>query len=100
MAASDGAMDTAAQDRVTADVAELARALESRGLAAAALLLLDAHRPFRPLAGHAASFLSPLLRPLIGDRFRLAADLLRSDHDIDRLMAALGKGGAEGDDDA
>ena len=97
MAASDGAMDSAAHDRVTADVAELAQALESRGLAAAALLLLDAHRPFRPLAGHAASFLSPLLRPLVGSRYRLAADLLRSDEDIDRLMAALGDAAPEGD---
>jgi hypothetical protein len=48
--------------------ARLTEALQRRGLAAPARLLLDAHRPLRPLLAEVGAFLGPLLRPLIGGR--------------------------------
>ena len=47
----------------------LARALQQRGLAAPARLLLEAHRPLRPLLAEAGAFLSPILQPLLGRRY-------------------------------
>ncbi|HET7685385.1 MAG TPA: hypothetical protein VFM19_03155 [Candidatus Limnocylindria bacterium] len=41
--------------------------LERRGLAAPVGLLIDAHRPFRPLLEDLATMLAPVLRPLVGD---------------------------------
>ncbi|MFN2484947.1 MAG: hypothetical protein ABR509_08515 [Candidatus Limnocylindria bacterium] len=82
------------------DVGALARAIERRGLAATALLLLDAHRPYRPLVAHAATFLAPVLRPLVGGPFASARDLLSSEENIDRLVASLESGRAEGRADA
>lgn len=48
----------------------LATELDRRGLGAPAGLLLDAHRPLRPLLSDVALFLDPVLGPLLGDRLR------------------------------
>lgn len=50
-------------------------AIARRGLAAPALVLLDAHRPIRPLLAIGATFLMPIARPLMG---RAAADVART----------------------
>ena len=42
----------------------LATELRRRGLDVPALLLLEAHRPMRPLLGNLAIFLSPIVRSL------------------------------------
>lgn len=67
----------------------LATEIQRRGLAAPARLLLDAHRPLRPLLGHAATFLAPILSPLLGRR----VDVLRASFDepaaYDRLIDRL-----------
>jgi hypothetical protein len=67
----------------------IAAALARRGLAAPAVVLLDAHRPIRPLLAMGATFLMPIARPLIG---RLAADMVRTLDDeaaYDRLTEGL-----------
>lgn len=67
----------------------LADELRRRGLAAPARLLLDAHRPLRPLLSQAGTLLSPLLLPLFGPR----ADALQATLDepaaYDRLIDRL-----------
>jgi hypothetical protein len=60
-------------DRATRE--PIAAALARRGLAAPAVVLLDAHRPIRPLLAMGATFLMPIARPLIG---QAAADLART----------------------
>ncbi len=50
--------------------------LERRGLAAPAGLLIDAHRPFRPLLEDLGTFLAPVLRPLVGDPRRAIGEAL------------------------
>jgi hypothetical protein len=67
----------------------IAAALARRGLAAPALVLLDAHRPIRPLLAMGATFLMPIARPLIG---QAAADMARTLEDesaYDRLAESL-----------
>jgi hypothetical protein len=68
----------------------LARAVRARGLASPARLLLDAHRPLRPFFFEATVVLSPLLRPLLGNRFQDTLDLLSDDANYDDLTIALG----------
>ena len=67
----------------------IGEALRRRGLAAPARLLLDAHRPFRPLLAETGVFLSPLLRPLLGRRYRAIQELLERDSSYDRLIDTL-----------
>jgi len=67
----------------------LAEALRRRGLAAPARLLLDAHRPLRPLLAETGIFLSPVLRPLLGRRYRAVQDLLEQDTTYDQLIESL-----------
>ncbi len=67
----------------------LARELERRGLAAPARLLLDAHRPLRPLLAQAGVFLSPLARPLLGRAFSEARAVLDDAAAYDRLVDRL-----------
>jgi hypothetical protein len=67
----------------------VAAALARRGLAAPALVLLEAHRPIRPLLAMGATFLMPIARPLFG---RLAADMAKTLDDeaaYDRLTDGL-----------
>ncbi|MEP6469325.1 MAG: hypothetical protein ABJC24_06095 [Chloroflexota bacterium] len=69
----------------------LAIELRRRGLDTPALLLLEAHRPLRPLLANLAVFLSPLARPLLGrsvDRIQAALD---DDDGYDRLIGQLEK---------
>jgi uncharacterized protein (DUF2336 family) len=54
----------------------IARELERRGLGAVASLLIDAHRPMRPLAEDLVTFVDPILRPLLGDRLTAVRDEL------------------------
>ena len=54
----------------------IAKELERRGLGAVASLLIDAHRPLRPLAEDLVTFVDPILRPLLGDRLTTMRDEL------------------------
>jgi hypothetical protein len=67
----------------------LAAELRRRGLATPAFLLLEAHRPLRPLLANASVFLSPLIRPLLGNRFDWIQDALDDDDGYDRLISQL-----------
>jgi hypothetical protein len=67
----------------------IAETLRRRGLATPARLLLDAHRPLRPLLAEAGAFLSPVLRPLLGRRYRAVQDLLEHDAAYDQLIDSL-----------
>lgn len=74
---------------------EIARGLDRRGLSALARLLLEAHRPLRPLLAETAAFLSPLARPLLGRRFITVTDILDHDAGYDELIDALDRDDAE-----
>ena len=80
----------------------LAGELERRGLAAPARLLLDAHRPIRPLLSQAGTFLSPVLGPLLGTRLealtRTVDDPEAYERLIERLEHPRSQGSAEPDD--
>ena len=67
----------------------IAEALRRRGLAAPARLLLDAHRPLRPLLAEAGVFLWPILGPLFGRRYQAVQDLLERDCTYDQLIDSL-----------
>jgi hypothetical protein len=69
--------------------ASIAEALRRRGLAAPARLLLDAHRPLRPLLAETGVFLSPVLRPLLGRRYLALQELLERDTSYDELIESL-----------
>jgi hypothetical protein len=70
----------------------LAAELRRRGLATPAHLLLEAHRPLRPLLANAALFLSPIVRPLLGRRYTSVQELLDDDGGYDRLIDELERG--------
>lgn len=74
---------------------EVARGLQRRGLGAPARLLLEAHRPLRPLLAEAAAFLGPLARPLLGSRYTTLAGLLDREAGYDELIDALDRADAE-----
>lgn len=84
-------MSGAGRDDASASVpaSEVARELERRGLIAPALLLLEAHRPLRPLLAIGASFLSPLTRPLLGPAAGSVARALDSETEFDALLDRL-----------
>ena len=67
----------------------LAEALRRRGLAAPARLLLDAHRPLRPLLAETGVFFSPVLRPLLGRHYRAIQEILEHDTSYDQLIDSL-----------
>ncbi len=69
---------------------ELSETLARRGLAAPARLLLDAHRPLRPLLAETAVFLQPVLGTLLGDRYRAWRRVLERPSDYDELIERLG----------
>jgi hypothetical protein len=68
---------------------ELADELRRRGLAAPARLLLDAHRPLRPLLDEAATFLMPTIGRLLGTGGMRIRATLADDATYDRLVARL-----------
>ena len=67
---------------------EVADELRRRGLAPAARLLVDAHRPLAPLLADAAAALGPLVRAVGGSRFSVTMGLLDEDG-LDRLVEEL-----------
>ncbi len=67
----------------------LAGELHRRGLAAPARLLLDVHRPLRPLLADLALLLGPSLRPLLGRRLDVVDDALHDDDAYGRLIDEL-----------
>jgi hypothetical protein len=67
----------------------VAAALGERGLAAPARLLLQAHRPLRPLLAEVGAFLSPALRPLFGIRYRAIQAVLDDEAGYDALTESL-----------
>lgn len=69
---------------------ELTEALRRRGLAAPVRLLLDAHRPLRPLLSELAVFLDPLLGTLAGRGFRDLQRTLEDTEAYDELIERLG----------
>jgi hypothetical protein len=70
--------------------AELTDALRRRGLSAPARLLLDAHRPLRPLLAEAGAFLGPLLGPMLGRRYGGVQEILDDPERYDELIEGLG----------
>ena len=75
------------------DVSEpIASELERRGLAAPALLMLEAHRPLRPLLSIGATFLLPIARPLLGPAASATASALDDEGAYDRLVRRLRRG--------
>ncbi|HEX5578617.1 MAG TPA: hypothetical protein VFY43_03025 [Candidatus Limnocylindria bacterium] len=72
-------------DRSESIAAELRR----RGLGPPALLLLEAHRPLRPLLSSLALFLQPLARPLLGTRVEALQQALDDDAAYDALLQRL-----------
>ncbi len=68
---------------------QLTEALRRRGLAAPARLLLDAHRPLRPLLAEAGAFLDPVLRPLLGRRYTMLQETLDDSDRYDDLIERL-----------
>ncbi|HEY7526472.1 MAG TPA: hypothetical protein VIA82_06560 [Candidatus Limnocylindria bacterium] len=69
--------------------AALATELRRRGLDVPALLLLEAHRPLRPLLGNLAIFLSPIVRSLRNRALDGLAKGLASDAGYDALVREL-----------
>lgn len=63
--------------------------ISRRGLAAPAAVLLEAHRPIRPLLALGATFLLPIARPLIGAAAAALAHTLEDETAYDRLTARL-----------
>ena len=85
-------------DREQAETIEaVADAIARRGLTAAAILMLDAHRPYRPLASHAGTFLGPILRTMIGPASSSIGDLVASDDAVERLIRRLERHELDGD---
>jgi hypothetical protein len=72
-----------------AETDALAAELRRRGLAAPARLLIEAHRPLRPLFGDLATFLTPVLGPLLGARSAAVNAVLDDDAGIDHLLQQL-----------
>jgi hypothetical protein len=67
----------------------IAAELRRRGLAPPALLLLQAHRPLRPLLSSLALFLQPLSRPLLGIRTDVLQRALDDEQEYDALLDRL-----------
>ena len=80
-----------ASPRPGSEVADaLADELERLGIAGAAAILLDAHRPLLPLVRQGSIFMSPMLRPLLGGRrYEALRDGLGDPALYDRLVARL-----------
>lgn len=66
--------------------------LRRRGLGPLAIVLLDAHRPLRPLLSQAVTFLSPLARPLLGRAMAGVERTLSSDLAYGRLLVRISRG--------
>lgn len=69
--------------------APIVTAIARRGLAAPALVLLESHRPIRPLLALGATFLMPIARPLVGRVAEDMATTLDDEAAYDRLTEGL-----------
>lgn len=67
----------------------IARELARRGLGAPALVLLEAHRPLRPLLALGATFLAPIARPLLGSTTATLTRTLESEAAYDEMLDSL-----------
>lgn len=67
----------------------IAATIARRGLSAPAFILLEAHRPIRPLLAIGATFLMPIARPLIGPAATRVARTLEDETAYDRLTEDL-----------
>lgn len=67
----------------------IAAEVSRRGLAAPAAVLLEAHRPIRPLLALGATFLLPIARPLLGAAAAAWARMLEDEEAYDTLTARL-----------
>ena len=74
----------------------IAAELRRRGLGPPALLLLEAHRPLRPLLSSLALFLQPLSRPLLGARADGVQQALDDDECYEALIDRLAADEADG----
>jgi len=68
---------------------DLATFLRRRGLAAPARLLLDAHRPLRPLLAETGAWLQPVLSPLFGRRYAGLRGVLDDADQYDAVIEEL-----------
>ncbi len=68
---------------------DLAGMLRRRGLAAPARILLDAHRPLRPLLAEAGAFLDPVLGSVLGRRFAAVRRVLEDPDAYDAVIEEL-----------
>ena len=67
----------------------IAAELRRRGLGPPALLLLEAHRPLRPLLSSLSLFLQPLSRPFLGTRADAVQQTLDDDEGYEALLERL-----------
>jgi hypothetical protein len=67
----------------------IAAELRRRGLGPPALLLLEAHRPLRPLLSSLALFMQPLSRTLLGPRVDVVQRTLDDDEGYEALLDRL-----------
>ena len=63
--------------------------IRRRGLAAPALLFLEAHRPYVPLATHLSTFMRPILRPALGGGADELTRILESDGELEAAIGRL-----------
>lgn len=84
---------SAATPRRDGDTDDVAEALERRGLAAPAAILMDAHRPLLPVLRQAALFLAPFAGPLLGRKHVDGLRAATTEADAyDRLATRLSRG--------
>ncbi len=70
-------------------VERAAREIQLRGLAAPAVLFLQASRPYRPLGSGAMVFFDPVLRGVFGGDLPVATEILADDVGIEQLIERL-----------
>ena len=79
-------LDSASRD----DLVEfVAREIQVRGLTGAAVMFLEASRPYQPLGGQAMLFFDPVLRSLFGGDMAEVQRVLADDAGIERLIERL-----------
>jgi hypothetical protein len=67
----------------------VAREIQVRGLTGAAVMFLEASRPYRPLGSQAMLFFDPVLRSVFGGDLAEAQRVLADDAGIERLIERL-----------
>jgi hypothetical protein len=67
----------------------VAREIQVRGLTGAAVMFLEASRPYQPLGGQAMLFFDPVLRSLFGGDMAEVQRVLADDAGIERLIERL-----------